>query len=196
MPTEEEHDMSTNQWTRAWRDAGRRAARKAEIRAGRRRTGPGRSLAIGALGAAIGVAIAFLFDPQRGRARRAQLVDRAAALLRDAGGEMERRARHVSATVEGKVAAARVRGGTEPLLNDSALAMKVESELFRDLDVPKGSMNVNVEQGVVVLRGEVGDATTREQLERAAREIAGVWAVDNLLHLPGEPAPTHREAVR
>jgi osmotically-inducible protein OsmY len=94
------------------------------------------------------------------------------------------------------VAAARARGGTEPLLNDAALAMKVESELFRDLDVPKGSMNVNVEQGVVVLRGEVGDATTREQLERAAREIAGVWAVDNLLHLPGEPAPTHREAVR
>jgi osmotically-inducible protein OsmY len=76
--------------------------------------------------------------------------------------------------------------------NDASLAAKVESELFRDPDLPKGDININVEQGVVVLRGEVADAGTSERLEKSARAIPGVWEVENLLHLPGEPAPTHR----
>jgi osmotically-inducible protein OsmY len=70
--------------------------------------------------------------------------------------------------------------------------MKVESELFRDPSVPKGSININVEQGVVVLRGEVPDPELAERLEHEARAIPGVWEVENLLHGPGEPAPTHR----
>jgi osmotically-inducible protein OsmY len=45
---------------------------------------------------------------------------------------------------------------------------------------------------VVVLRGEVADSAMSERLEHGARAIPGVWEVENLLHLPGEPAPTHR----
>ena len=48
--------------------------------------------------------------------------------------------------------------GREPAeerLNDPALARKVESEVFRDQDIPKGNISVNVEYGVVYLRGEV-----------------------------------------
>jgi osmotically-inducible protein OsmY len=37
--------------------------------------------------------------------------------------------------------------------DDAALARKVETELFRDADVPKGDINVNAEDGVVFLRG-------------------------------------------
>jgi len=187
--------MKTNDWKKAVRDAGRQAGRSAEEMSGRRRPGPGRFLAIGAIGAAIGAAIAFLLDPQRGRARRAQLVDRGAALMRDAGREIDRGARRVTSTVEGKVAAIG-RGNGAPLPNDASLAMKVESELFRDPDVPKGSININVEQGVVVLRGEVPDTSLGERLEHEARAIPGVWEVENLLHLPGEPAPAQRQVVR
>lgn len=183
--------MKTKDWTKAMRDAGRQAGRSAEEMAGRRRPGPGRFLAIGAIGAAIGAAITFLLDPQRGRARRAQLVDRGAALLRDAGREVDRGARRLSSTVEGKMGA--LGGGSgQPMPNDASLAMKVESELFRDPSVPKGDININVEQGVVVLRGEVADPALGERLEREARAIPGVWEVENLLHAPGEPAPTRR----
>jgi gas vesicle protein len=183
--------MKTKDLTRAMREAGRQAGRSAEEMTGRRRPGPGRFLAIGAIGAAIGAVLAFLLDPQRGRSRRAQVVDRGAAMLRDASREVERRARRLTSTVEGKIGAIGSSAG-EPMPNDASLAMKVESELFRDPSVPKGAININVEQGVVVLRGEVPDPALGERLEHEARAIPGVWEVENLLHGPGEPAPARR----
>ena len=179
--------MTKNDWMKSVRDAGKRVpTRDAD------RPGPGRFLAMGLLGAAAGAAAAFLLDPVRGTARRTQLVDRTAAWWRDTTGSIERGSRYVGSTVEGKAQALKHGGESEPMPNDASLAMKVESELFRDPKVPKGDININVEQGVVVLRGEVGDAGMSERLEKAARAVPGVWEVENLLHLPGEPAPTHR----
>ena len=74
--------------------------------------------------------------------------------------------------------------------DDTTLARKVETELFRDADVPKGDINVNAEDGVVYLRGEVSDESLIEALEKSARRIQGVRGVENLLHVPGAPAPT------
>jgi gas vesicle protein len=179
--------MSRNDWMKSVRDAGRRGATR-DVR----RPGAGRFVAMGLLGAAAGAVAALLFDPQRGAARRAQLMDRTAATWRDLSGGAARTTRYVTSTLEGKVQALRHAGERDSMPNDATLAMKVESELFRDPAVPKGDININVEQGVVVLRGQVGDAGMSERLEKSARAIPGVWEVENLLHLPGEPAPTHR----
>jgi osmotically-inducible protein OsmY len=54
--------------------------------------------------------------------------------------------------------------------------------------VPKGAINLNVERGILVLRGEVPDDGMRRRLAEEAAGIEGVWSVHNLLHLPGEPA--------
>ena len=75
-------------------------------------------------------------------------------------------------------------------LNDPALARKVESEVFRDDAFPKGSLSVNAEYGVVYFRGEVPTREVMDQLTERAREVDGVRAVENLTHLPGEPAQT------
>ena len=83
--------------------------------------------------------------------------------------------------------------GREPAdqrLNDPALARKVESEVFRDEAIPKGSLSVNAEYGVVYFRGEVPSREVMDQLTQRAREVDGVRAVENLTHLPGEPAQT------
>jgi len=82
----------------------------------------------------------------------------------------------------------------EERLNDPALAQKVESEVFRDKDIPKGNINVNVEDGVVYLRGEVTDRAIMDQLVARTRNVDGVRGVENLLHLPSEAAPTKDEA--
>ena len=74
-------------------------------------------------------------------------------------------------------------------LNDPALARKVESEIFRDAEAPKGAVSVSVENGVVFLRGEVADSDQVEKLAAEARQVEGVREVQNLLHKPGEPAP-------
>jgi osmotically-inducible protein OsmY len=71
------------------------------------------------------------------------------------------------------------------------LAHKVETELFRPADVPKGQININVQRGIVQLRGEVPQEEMIHDLADRARHIAGVLEVENLLHLPGTPARMH-----
>lgn len=78
--------------------------------------------------------------------------------------------------------------------DDQTLQQKVETEIFRDPDVPKGDILVNAEHGRVVLRGEIGDAGTASALEAKARTIPGVRDVENLLHAPGTPAPPSEPA--
>ena len=83
--------------------------------------------------------------------------------------------------------------GREPAeerFNDPALASKVESEVFRDDALPKGSISVNAEGGVVYFRGEVPSREVMEELSTRAQAVDGVRAVENLTHLPGEPAQT------
>ena len=76
--------------------------------------------------------------------------------------------------------------------NDQVLAHKVESELFQGTDFPKGQININAENGIVVLRGQVDTPDVIKRIEGQARRIQGVRDVENLLHLPGTPAPTRR----
>jgi osmotically-inducible protein OsmY len=81
--------------------------------------------------------------------------------------------------------------GREPVderLNDPALARKVESEVFSDDALPKGNISVNAEYGVIYLRGEVPSREVMDELTMRARNVDGVRAVENLTHLPGEPA--------
>ena len=74
-------------------------------------------------------------------------------------------------------------------MDDVTLARKVESELFRDADAPKGKVSVNAENGVIYLRGELESQEQIERLAEAARQVEGVQSVKNLLHTPGTPAP-------
>ena len=69
--------------------------------------------------------------------------------------------------------------------DDVTLARKVESELFRPADAPKGSVSVNVNDGVVELRGELSDQKQIDELGDNARKIDGVKDVRNLLSTAG-----------
>jgi hypothetical protein len=142
------------------------------------------------LGAALGATAALLLDPARGRARRARLVDRSAGFARHLIHAGERQLRHLGSLVTGKLSALRSLGEPTEWANDATLKERVESELLGDPKVPKGAININAEQGIVVLRGEVPSERMRTRLAKRAGEVHGVWYVENLLHLPGEPAPS------
>lgn len=181
-----------NRW-RANLDEARQLARETAQRAGRTRvTSQSRTngwwLALCAVVAGVaGAAAMYLLDPVLGRGRRVMLADRSAATLRDAR-ERADRARRMAGGRLGGIAQEAFHIGDEPMPNDASLAAKLESELFRSPSIPKGKINVNVEAGRVILRGEVDSARQRSTLERKAAGIAGVTEVENLLHLPGEPA--------
>lgn len=151
----------------------------------------GTLLAAGA-GVGLGAATAYLLDPDRGRGRRARLADQTVAGARRVVHRAGQIGRLQAGRLEGMAEGILHRGDARPTLNDASLAKKVETELFRSRSVPKGTINVNVELGEVVLRGEVPDKSVRDRLEGLAGKVEGVEAVRNLLHLPGEPATAVR----
>jgi osmotically-inducible protein OsmY len=80
-------------------------------------------------------------------------------------------------------------GGGLKDADDVTLARKVETEIFRPADAPKGDVSVDVQAGVVYLRGAVADEAWIERLAEGARKVDGVKGVKNLLHRQGTPAP-------
>jgi osmotically-inducible protein OsmY len=168
----------------------KQAGDRARNRISGQRSGPGwvGALIIGAIGGIAGAVVAFLTDPQRGRARRAQLLDQGAATVRSARREAENAIRGATSLAEGKLEALTEGGSRVAPTDDITLRDRAETELFRDASVPKGDINLSVERGTLVLRGEVPDKKMRDRLGRQAKGIEGVWSVKNMLHLPGEPA--------
>jgi osmotically-inducible protein OsmY len=81
-------------------------------------------------------------------------------------------------------------------MDDNTLKGKVETELFRDEDIPKGQINVHVVDGVVELRGEVKRAEVKKALAAKAEAIPEVREVSNLLHLPKTPPPEKTSTTR
>ena len=142
-----------------------------------------------ALAGAIGAALAYFFDPDSGRRRRKMLADKAGKYARRSA----QQAQGVGAQVQGlKKRAAHREEQPKPQPDDVTLARKVETEIFRDAEVPKGQINVNAEDGVVFLRGEV-QPDLIEDLAAKARDVQGVRGVENLLHAPGQEAPAKPE---
>jgi osmotically-inducible protein OsmY len=139
---------------------------------------------------AFGALLTYFFDPQNGRSRRAHAGQRIPALFRKAS----RKAAGAGGSVAAQASAAKqkathLKEEEKPQPDDVTLARKVETEIFRDADVPKGRINVNAENGKVVLRGEVEQPALIKDLEQRTRKVQGVQEVENLLHVPGSTAP-------
>ncbi len=170
--------------------AARTTRRRADLAVtGDRGPGIGSVIGTGLLAAAGGAIASFLLDPARGRARRARLRDQGTATARRIARTVGQAATRARSDVEGRVAAMRAaRTPDARPIDDATLGDRIQSSVFRDAALDKGSINLNVERGVVVLRGEVPDQATRERLVSEVEAVDGVWTVRDLLHLPGEEA--------
>jgi osmotically-inducible protein OsmY len=138
----------------------------------------------------LGALLAYFFDPDNGRRRRAMARDRIPAFFRRMSASAERTGGAVAAKAEGvKQKATHLKEEEKPQPDDVTLARKVETAIFRDADVPKGQINDNAENGKIVLRGEVEKPELIQDLEKKTKKVQGVTEVENLLHTPGSPAP-------
>jgi len=101
--------------------------------------------------------------------------------------------KHAAGKAKGAVATATPRvPGTHRLddADDVTLARKVETEIFRPADAPKGQVSIDVQAGVAYLRGTVDSDEWIQRLGDETSKVDGVKGVNNLLHPPGTPAPT------
>lgn len=166
-----------------------RRARNLELR---RKRGP-RTPAL-LLGGIIGGLLAYFLDPERGRARQIQARDQLAAFFRRRTREAGNAAQYAASTAQGWSQRTVTLSSQRPAGDDVTVQQRVESEVFRDPSIDKGKISIDVENGVVVLRGELAEPRQIEAIERAARSVRGVVGVQNLLHQPGTPAPNKAEA--
>jgi hypothetical protein len=155
--------------------------------------------AAAACGMTVGALLAYFLDTKAGRRRRHTARDRATSRLRRRERRAAVRARrarsHAVGIARRTLNAARPRH-REPF-DDVTLARKVESELYRRARVPKGHISINAEDGLVFLRGVMDRKDDIERVELATRQIEGVRDVENLIHLPGTPAPpSHPKSER
>ena len=165
-----------------------RGGAKALRAARRRRPARSRLVFTGAL-AALG---AYFLDPKNGKRRRSVATGKAGKAARRGRSGAESKARHAEGVASGaahSVTPGAGRVAPEARLNDPSLARKVESEIFRDPEAPKGEVSVSVENGVVFLRGQLEDSGQRQKLAAEAAKVDGVREVQNLLHGPGDQAP-------
>ena len=139
------------------------------------------------LGAAAGAAAAHFLDPDSGRRRRAKAAG-AAQKAEAVAGQAAHKAQAVAGQTKGAVSSAIPGTGLKDA-DDVTLARKVETEIFRAADAPKGDVSIDVQAGVAYLRGEVADDAWRDRLADEASHVDGIKGVENLLHPPGTPAP-------
>jgi gas vesicle protein len=151
------------------------------LAADRRTTWPRRLFWLG-VGVAAGMLGAYLGDPDRGKSRRAQLSDQAAARTREVTDQM---------TTQAKVAADKARGTVvegvtdrlpdHPESDPHLLEQRIKSEVFghRD-DTEQVVLRVDA-PGTVTLKGTVPSATAESELLAAVASIRGVTDVSSEL---------------
>jgi hypothetical protein len=134
---------------------------------------------VSALGAlALGLGAMWLFDPSRGRGRRAWISQKATRLLNETGDFFNRTGRHLRNKAKGYYyeTSGAIRHAGD-YVSDSAIAERVRSALGR-LGLKSSSIGVRSVEGRVVLTGRcIADDLNR--ILDTARGVYGVCGVDN-----------------
>ncbi len=151
------------------------------IRTGKRTTLP-RKLFWLVVGAGVGVAAAYLGDPDRGRARRAQLSDQAAARSREVADQV---------TAQAKMAADRAKGNAIETAKDALpedvpedpklLEQRIRSGVFGKRDDTQDVVIRVDAPGMVALKGTVNTPEGRDSLLAEVAEVEGVLEVTSEL---------------
>lgn len=162
-----------------------------------RRTWLPAAAAAAASGFALGILAEFFLDPRGGRRRRHLVRDRALSRLRRGERRAVVRARRAESHALGFARRTwNARHRDDGAVDDITLGHRVESELYRRAGVGKGRVNINVEDGAVFLRGVLDRPEDIKRMEEVARRIEGVREVENLVHMPGTPAPPSRPKLQ
>jgi hypothetical protein len=145
-----------------------------------------------ALAGLAGAAVAYLFDPISGDARRTRLRARIMTVARR-GRTVETARAPLSEDVVPKPSAEISDTPEEPRKNaialgpgatpmdDEAIASRIRTEVFGRPDLQTGRIVIDVVRGVAFLRGEMKDGHAIEEIMDRTRSVPGVRGVHNLI---------------
>jgi hypothetical protein len=136
------------------------------------------------LGAGIGAGLMYLFDPERGKRRRALVRDKLVHVSHATAQKVGVASRDATNRFQGLIARTRSCVTSERVL-DSILAERVRARIGH-LVPHAGSIDVTVKEGRVTLSGKPIAGDLDALLSDVAR-VRGVVGIDNKLGLPEEP---------
>jgi osmotically-inducible protein OsmY len=144
---------------------------------------------------AVGAALAFFLDPDRGTRRRNMARDRLGAFFRRLSSRSARLAQHAGSQAYGIVQESVPHPRDNPNPDDRTLRDRIESEVLRDPKIKQSDVIFNVVGGVAELRGEMKSQQDIDDLITRVQSIPDVKGVISYLHLPGTPAPNKASAL-
>lgn len=149
---------------------------------------------VGGLG--LGAALMYIFDPDRGKRRRAMIREKVESAGNKAGDKASKMGQNLRNRASGMIAETRSMFRAEEV-SDEVLADRVRARLGR-IPAHIEALEVSALNGEVTLRGQIS-AENLPKVLRAVRFVRGVKSVDNQFDvsaesrnasvLPGEPQP-------
>jgi osmotically-inducible protein OsmY len=137
-----------------------------------------------AVGFLLGAGVTYLFDPDRGRRRRALLRDQVDHTRHEADETLRAGARHLRNRAVGTAHELKAEL-TETGVEDRVLEERVRSEIGRKVSNP-GAIDVSASAGRVTLSGDIASKEVQDAV-RAARSVRGVRHLDNHLRVDTHP---------
>ena len=129
------------------------------------------------VGAALGSAITWLFEPRAGRRHRALVRDKGTHYFKDLRWQGEKKARNLRNRVRGLPHRVNKTRALSAAPDDTVLVERVRSMMGRKVSHPK-AVKVEADQGVVTLSGQI-IAREIEDLIRTVQRVPGVLRVVN-----------------
>jgi osmotically-inducible protein OsmY len=134
-----------------------------------------------AIGTVAGASLlTYLFDPDRGRSRRAKLADQLAAKARDAGESLRAQAKYQKGVLEGIAHEAASLFQEPKALDDETVLQKVRSEALGPADIDGSRIWIDVRDGHVSITGSLNDDEGKKRLLTLIERVEGVSSVDDL----------------
>ena len=133
----------------------------------------------------IGLGTAYLFDPYRGKRRRTVARERILKLLRRTARLGQKKARFTGGRLRGLAARARSLVWRPPgvAVDDRTVEQRIRSGALRDVGLSASEVEVEVESGVVTLRGSVGRRSLADELVTRVEKVPGVRDVAAMIRV-------------
>jgi len=144
-------------------------------------------------GAALGLAAAYIFEPGKGRQRRAFLSTRGSGLFSSVLGQIGRSYEGIAQRLFTGLKET-AKDTVTHRIKDSTLMKRIQSKLERHLADP-GQVNVSINDGVVSLAGKV-IAKELDPLLESLNKVMGIVGIENHLEasdVTGEPKNQKQE---
>jgi osmotically-inducible protein OsmY len=144
----------------------------------------------------IGTSLALLFDGDRGDRRREMLKSRGRGFYRMATQRLNKQTGIAGDNVYGDAMdRLNMNRPDNPHPDDNTLRDRIESVAFGHHTAPPGEYNLNVEDGIAVLRGQLNSQEDIQRLIALVAEVPDVRGVESFLHTPGTTAPNKESAI-